>query len=225
LLDLWTGFFDLGFASTAGNAETSTFTLGANASRTTPRDKMSVFFNSIRANGFDQANQRTIRTANATRGGLQYDLNVSRKLFGFGLTTVEYDRFQNLDLRFVGGGGLGYKAIRTDATTLSFNAGGSANREFFSTGLRRTSGELLLGNDFTHKFNDRLSMFEKLQFFPNLTETGQFRLNFDIGAAAKLAKWLSWQTQFGNRYLSNPVPGRKTNDTLFTTGLRVTFAR
>jgi hypothetical protein len=28
-----------------------------------------------------------------------------------------------------------------------------------------------------------------------------------------------------DRYLSNPLPGKKTNDILLTTGLRLTFAK
>jgi hypothetical protein len=40
---------------------------------------------------------------------------------------------------------------------------------------------------------------------------------------AKLTKILSWQTSFNDYYLSNPVPGKKTNDLLLSTGLRLTF--
>jgi hypothetical protein len=42
LIDLWAGTFDLGFTQTAGNTETETFTLGANAVRATTRDKSTV---------------------------------------------------------------------------------------------------------------------------------------------------------------------------------------
>jgi hypothetical protein len=34
---------------------------------------------------------------------------------------------------------------------------------------------------------------------------------------------LSWQTSFNDYYLSNPAPGKKTNDLLLSTGLRLTF--
>lgn len=42
LIDLWSGFLDLGFAQSAGNADTQTFNLNAQASRSTTRDKMSA---------------------------------------------------------------------------------------------------------------------------------------------------------------------------------------
>jgi len=39
----------------------------------------------------------------------------------------------------------------------------------------------------------------------------------------KLSRWLSWQLSLSDRLNSNPIPGKKKNDVLFTTGLRFTF--
>ena len=61
--------------------------------------------------------------------------------------------------------------------------------------------------------------------FNNLSETGQYRINFDAGTATNLLPWLSLQVTFSDRYLSNPVAGRKKNDVILTTGLRFSFAR
>jgi len=61
--------------------------------------------------------------------------------------------------------------------------------------------------------------------FDNLNNGGEYRMNFDLGTATTLRKWLSWQVTASDRYLSNPVFGRRTNDLLLTTGFRVSFAR
>ncbi len=50
-------------------------------------------------------------------------------------------------------------------------------------------------------------------------------MNFDLGLATTLRKWLSWQVTGSDRYLSNPVFGRKKNDMILSTGFRVTFAK
>jgi putative salt-induced outer membrane protein len=223
LVDLWGGFLDLAFATTQGNAETSTFTLGGEASRITTRDKISVRYTSLYARS--DASGESITTANAKRGGITYNLNLSPRWFTFGSVDLEFDEFQNLDLRFVPAGGLGAHMIRRERTTLDFQLGAAANREFFSTGLRRTSGEVLLGEEFIHQFNDRTSVRQKMVVFPNVTDGGSYRVNFDTSAVAALNRWLSWQFTASNRYLSNPVPGRKKNDILFTTGVRLTFAK
>jgi hypothetical protein len=61
--------------------------------------------------------------------------------------------------------------------------------------------------------------------FPNLSDGGQYRFQFDATAATKLKAWLSWQVTVSDRYLSNPLPGLKSNDELLSTGLRVTFGK
>ena len=42
---------------------------------------------------------------------------------------------------------------------------------------------------------------------------------------AAFITWLTWNLSLSDRYLSNPVPGRKTNDFLYTTGLGIAFAQ
>jgi hypothetical protein len=91
--------------------------------------------------------------------------------------------------------------------------------------LNRTSGEALVGEEITYKLSSRTSLKEKTVFFPNMSETGEFRLNFDTSAVMALKTWLGWQITFSDRYLSDPVIGAKSNDVLLSTGLRLTFGK
>ena len=50
-------------------------------------------------------------------------------------------------------------------------------------------------------------------------------MNFDLGATTALTDWLTWNVALSDRYLSNPVPGRKANDVLYSTGLGFSFGR
>ncbi len=36
-------------------------------------------------------------------------------------------------------------------------------------------------------------------------------------------RWLTWNVALSDRYPSNPVPGNKTNDWLYTTGVGLSF--
>ncbi|MBS1828768.1 MAG: DUF481 domain-containing protein [Acidobacteria bacterium] len=223
LVDLWAGFVDLGFSQATGNSIISTLTSSANASRITSRDKIAVTFTSIYSKNTVTGN--SLLTANAMRGGISYNVNLTPKMYAYGSTDLEFDEFQKLDLRFVPSAGFGYHAIKKDGNVLDLFGGGALNKEFFSTGIRRTSGEAVIGNEFIRKITGRTLLREKLVFYPNLTEQGEYRINFDLSQATTLNKWLAWQLSFSNRYLSNPVQGRKTNDLIITTGFRVTFAR
>lgn len=223
LVDLWTGFLDLGFAATKGNADTQTFTLSSRADRATNRDKIGAYYTSIFASNSTAGT--TLTTANSKRGGVTYDVNLNKKWFAWGSVDLESDEFQRLDLRFVPQGGLGHHTINNDRTKLDLRVGASGNREFFSTGLQRNSAEIVFGEDFQHNFTKTTSIQQRLRYFPNMTETGAYRLNFDTTFATALAKWFSLQFTVSDRYLSNPVPGRKSNDILYSTGIRLTFAQ
>jgi putative salt-induced outer membrane protein len=224
LVDLWVGNLDLGFAASRGNANTETLTLSTNAARSTTRDKISVYYASLfSSSDFSGGTNET--TANSKRGGVSYNLNLNKKAFVFGTVDLESDQFQDLDLRFSPAGGGGYHAIDTKPTQLDLRVGAAANREFFSTGLNRTSAELLLGDSFAHKFSAATHIEQKLDFFSNLSNSGEYRMNFDISGVTAIHKWLSWQLTISDRYLSNPVVGRKKNDAIFSTGARVSFGK
>ncbi len=252
LVDLWVGNLDLGFAASRGNANTETLTLSTNAARSTTRDKIAVYYTSIfSSSDFSGGTSQT--TANSKRGGVSYNLNLNKKAFVFGSVDLESDQFQALDLRFTPAGGAGYHAIATKPTQLDLRVGAAGDQEFFSTGLsrtgtfiagaltgvptigsttfssqqqiNRTSAELLLGNNFVHKFNSTTSVEQKLDVFANLSNTGAYRVNLDISAVTAIRKWFSWQVTISDRFLSDPLPGFKKNDAIYSTGARVSFGK
>jgi putative salt-induced outer membrane protein YdiY len=229
LTDFWSGILDTGLSVTRGNSATLAYSLSAKAARVTTRDKISVFSTAVYASDDTTPPSRT--TAHAIRGGIRGDFNVSDRVFVFGFTDFEYDQFQDLDLRNVLGGGLGYHVIKTKNTTFDVFGGGDYEQEYFSatpafpTGLTRKTGEVVLGEELDTKLNGRTTLSEKFSLFPNVSDTGNYRLQFDATAATKLKAWLSWQITFSDRYLSNPLPGLKKNDLLLSTGLRLTFGK
>ncbi|MBY0374722.1 MAG: DUF481 domain-containing protein [Bryobacteraceae bacterium] len=228
LIDLWAGNATIGWAGTKGNAETQTFTVGMTATRVTNTDKMTVYFNAIRANA--EVNRIAARTAQAIRGGWGYNRNLSKRVFINTFNDYEYDRFQNLDLRFVLGGGLGYAAWQSERGRLDVVGGAAYNREKFDP-IRpqqpfvRNSAEAYWGNDFRYRLNARTNLTQSFRMFNNLSNTGNYRVNFDTGATTQVFKWLTWNIAISNRFLSNPVPGRQQNDFLYTTGFGISFAR
>lgn len=220
---LWAGTASIGFAGTSGNAKTLTFTTGVNAARVTNTDKTTLYFNTIKATArVDEVNSAT---AQAVRGGIGYDHNVSPRLFVNAFNDYEYDRFQDLDLRFVIGGGLGFHALKTERMSLDALAGADFNRSSFSTPLVRQSAEFYWGDDYALKLTGATSLVQSFRMFNDLTNTGTYRMNFDVGATTRIAKWMTWNLSLSDRYLSFPAPGRKANDFLYTTGVGITFSK
>ena len=220
---LWAGTAALGLAGTSGNAKTLTFTTAVNAARATNSDKTSLYFNTIKASAL--VDGKSADTAEAVRGGISYNRNLKPRLFANVFNDWEYDKFQSLDLRFVIGGGLGFHAIKTERSQLDLLGGGDYNHSSFSTPLIRNTGEIFWGDDYNLKLTSATSLVQSFRMFNDLSDTGMYRLNFDVGASTKIAKWLTWNVSLSDRYLSDPVPGRKSNDFLYTTGLGIMFAR
>jgi putative salt-induced outer membrane protein YdiY len=221
---LWTGFADVGISLARGNAATNTVSVAVNASRSTRTDKTAAHFQQIFSSG-KWTDGTSVTTAKAIRGGWAYNRNLGPRLFLNLFNDYEYDAFQSLDLRFVFGGGAGYRAVKKENTSLDFLGGADYSREKFSAPLIRNSAEAYWGNNLGYKISKNTTLTQSFRMFNNLTDTGIFRMNFDMGAATVLGKFLSWQLTFSDRYLSDPIPGRKKNDVLFTTGLRFTFSR
>lgn len=218
---VWGGSADAGLSAARGNTEALVISFGSQAARTTQSDKLSMYAALLFAR--DGTSGVSVTTAEAIRGGARYDRNISDGLFGFALADLERDRFQQLDLRLVLGGGLGYHAQRTETTRLDLFAGGSYNREKFTTGLMRNSAEALVGEELSYRLSDNASLAQRGVIYPNLSEFGEYRFAFDVTGVARLTERLGLQMTVSDRYQSNPLPGIKKNDLLLTAGINMTF--
>lgn len=220
LLQQWTGGADLGLSLTRGNSHTTNFALGMAISRETLRDKTSLYAASVYNRETSDGVSRTV--ANTFRFGARYDRNINRDWFGYGFTDLEHNGLQDLNLRWVLGGGLGYHAIRNERTKLDLLAGLDMSREYFEGDDNdRTSLEAQLGQTLDHQFTPRVSLKEQLFFFPNLSNGGEYRVNFDTSLVMDISRRLAWQVTLSDRYLSDPPGGFKQNDLLLTTGLKI----
>jgi putative salt-induced outer membrane protein YdiY len=220
---LWAGTATVGLAGASGNAETLTFTAAMNAARLTRTDKTTLTFSAIK--GSAKVDGDSTETARAIRGGIAYDhsLNNPRLFFNI-FNDYEYDKFQNLDLRFVIGGGIGFHAIKNEKSSLDLLAGGDYNHSKFSGSLRREVGEIYWGDEYNLRLGTAATLVQSLRIFREFSKSDA-RLNLDITLATKISKWLTWNLAVSDRYLNHPAPGRKTNDLLYTTGLGIAFSR
>lgn len=219
-LDNWSGGADIGFALTSGNSDTTNFALGLAMTRETRTDKTSIYAASVYSRDSTSGDSRTV--ANTIRGGIRYDRDFNRRWFAYGFLDLEHNGLQDLTLRLVPGGGIGYHAIRNERTQLDLLAGMAWNREYFKGDFNdRSSAEAQAGQTLEHRFSSRVLLKEQLFFFPNLSNGGEYRINFDSSLVTDITRRIGWQLTLSDRYLSNPPPGLEKNDLLLTTGLKI----
>jgi len=234
LMHGWNGGLDVGFSVARGNSETENLALAFNAVHPTLHDKITLYASSINTTN-NLSDPSTV--ASLEQGGLRYDRDIHPKLFVFGAADFMANALQFLDLRQVYSGGFGYHAIKSDRTTLDFLGGLNYTHETYSNGApvpgfpgvfesygkTNRFAALTLGEELNHKLGKSTVLTQSLGFFPNLQQTGEYRFTFNAGTVTKLKKWLGWQNQLGDIYISNPPTGSKNNDVVFTTGLNISF--
>jgi len=230
----WSGLLDTGLALTSGNSSTLSYTLATKAVRETPRDKLTFYTAYVFANDNTTPPKRT--TANYLRSGVRGDLNLTPRIFVFAFADFETNELQHLNLRQVYGGGFGYHVIKRENLTFDVFGGASYDRDSFGkyflttppaffAGYTTNSAEIVAGEELSAKLGARTTLGERFVFYPNMSDTGEYRYQFTANSTTVIKKWLSWQITFADSYLSNPPVGLKGNDLLLSTGLRVNWGK
>jgi len=239
LLHGWNGGANVGFSLARGNSQTENLALAVNAVHATLNDKFTASVSSIYTQNDLAVAPSSTTVANLVQGGVRYERNINPRIFAFVGADFMSNALQELDLRSVYGGGLGYHAVNTPNTTLDLLGGLNYTHETYSDGpevspptvpptlvsygVTNRFAALTLGQEFMHKIHASTVLTESLYFYPDLEDTSQYRGTFNFGTVTKISNWLGWQNQFGDIYVSNPPTGAKKNDVVFTTGLNFTF--
>jgi putative salt-induced outer membrane protein len=222
----WNGAATVGFSLARGNSNTTNLAIGFNGTRATLNDKLLTYATSIYAS--DNTPGKGGVTADDIRGGARYDRNIASRAFAFGSADYEYNELQDLNLRSIYSAGFGYHAIKRPNMTFDLLLGANYTRESYSANastvaLQRNVAGVTAGEDFMRKLGKTTTVNEQFYFYPDLSNTGQYRFAFDLGLDTKINKWLGWQTTASDRFLSDPIPGTLRNDLILTTGVNFTF--
>jgi putative salt-induced outer membrane protein YdiY len=230
ILSDWSGGGNVGFALARGNSDTTNLAVGFNADRKAKSDEIKVYASSVYSTAGAIAGGTV--TANEILGGIRYDRNLNAALFAFVSGDFLHDQLQSLNLQQIYSGGLGWHAIKRTGTTLDLLAGVNYTRDSYSgptavgssTSVSQSFPALTLGEDFAKKIGSTSSLTEDFTFYPDLSDTSQYRFAADAGWTTQIKKWIGWQVTFSDRYISNPpILGTKNNDTVLSTGLKFSF--
>jgi putative salt-induced outer membrane protein len=225
ILEAWKGGINLGFALARGNSETTNLTTGFTADRKTMNDEITAYFSSLYTTD-DKTGGGTI--ANSIIGGLKYDRNITKRVFAFASGDFTHDELQDLNIRAIYSGGLGYHLISNPNTTLDLLGGVNYTHESYGGGptlVTRNLAGITLGESGMHKFGKSTTVTEVFYFYPDLSNTSEYRFSFDAASVTQINKWFGLQIGLSDRYVTDPpIIGTKSNDVILTTGVNFTFA-
>jgi putative salt-induced outer membrane protein YdiY len=224
----WKGKGALGYSVVRGDSNAGNLSVDFNATRSQlrlpdlkERSRTNYFLNMIFANTEASSGQRI--TANSLSSGVRQDFILSHRNFWFLLGQIDRSDTQSLNLRQTYGGGLGHELIQRSRVQMQLLGGMTYVNEHFQTNVNRKNAEGLLGEKLKWKLSEWLAIEHAFNFYPNLTNSGDYRLDTSSTLSTKISSRLSFNTTIADRYLSRPLPNRRSNEFVFTSGLGFTF--
>jgi putative salt-induced outer membrane protein YdiY len=197
-----------------------TYSINGDAVKQTATDKLSGYLQATY--GRRERDGVTERTSDLIRAGAQYDRDLNERTFGFGALDFERNKLIDLDLRSVVAGGLGYHIVKREGLTFDVSSGPAYNREQYTTETREAM-EWLFAEESTHALTPAVSFKQRLAYYANLEDGGEYRTVFDAGLVLKVTDRWNATATLNHRHQSNPLPGVEENDLLFVTGLQYVF--
>ena len=204
--DGWTASVEVGINGTAGNSETLSQRIGADAKRKVGQHSTS--FNAI----YNRATTERTETANNAFGTLRYDRELGETRWSmFAVGTIEYDVFRAFDLRLAANGGMGYALIRNEAMKLITRFGSGVSHEIGGPD-NSYRPEAVFGLDFEHQLTKRQKLTCTADYYPEWADFRTYRVNTNAGWEVLLDGYnLSLKAGVLSLYDSRPE-GRKPSD-------------
>ncbi len=207
----WSGRVELSLHGDMGNTDKLNAKLGFSTVREAALDRLTL---TLRAE-YEESDGGT--TTSEAYGGTFYERDVSERKFLFTRFELEYDQFEQVDLRSRLAVGMGYFLIRNPRQDLKIFGGVGGERERFSDGTREWTPLVGGGYDYRLDVRSWLLLKSSLVSYVNPTELDDFRLNADNSAELPLSNRSNWKLRLGvrNEYDSEPLPGVEQLDTTY----------
>jgi putative salt-induced outer membrane protein YdiY len=217
--------FGLGASFASGNTDATNLSVTADGVRATDEDKLSLYLRGQYARSNDST------TADQTRLGARHDQNIGVKMFSYLAADFERNRIVELSLRSQLGGGLGYHFVKADDHHIDLFSGLSYSYDRYASPtlvddelrVRYSYLSLNLGEESQHQLTDSTRFKQRLNLLPNLKARGEYRATWDADLAVAINKTLNLTVGVAFAYNSDPGLGRRSADTLLTTGISVKF--
>lgn len=219
---LWSGSVSLGAQMRRGNTDSSDVRFDATALRKAPREELALRFYA------DYGETEGETDTNEIFGEVKLKVFQTDRFYLFGLTNMEYDEMENLDLRAQVFGGPGYNFIDTERTKLLGEIGAGLTGEFFDEddgGDEETlEASLRLNAEWRQKLFANAEFFQGLTVYPSLGKFGDYRLRSESTLSAPFSEQWAIKLSLVDDYDSNPESEDvKKNDLKFIAAIQYKY--
>ncbi|MCC6928476.1 MAG: DUF481 domain-containing protein [Gemmatimonadaceae bacterium] len=205
---------DLGYVSTTGNTEVSTFNLGEKLILRAGRWEHKQQFGSI------YASQDGKQTSNLLFTNWRSDWSFHPRLALFGYAGYDRNTFAGISRRFEEALGLSAKLVTLASDTWALEAGLAMNQQRATDGAEDSFASVRSATFYRHNFSKTAYFQQGVEFLPNLETSEDYRMNTESALVAPLSTHVAMKLGYVIRFDNLPEPGRNKSDRIFTTGLQ-----
>lgn len=185
------------------------------------KDDLLSFFLSV-----DYSEQDDLRSQNEYRGGISYENMLNERTFWYTRLEMEFDEFENLDLRSTAAVGLGYYWLRKDDHELKNRLGIGYRHEAFNNDISKDEAVLDLGLDYRVDIAPWLQFTHSTTFSPGFEDFDDYRLDVDTAVILPLqSDKLKLKLGIRNEYNSQPQSGIERLDNTYYANLMLSLER
>lgn len=211
------GSVDVGFVSASGNTDVTTLTVGV---RSSFQQAPWTFRQSA---AYVYGKTRGAESANLLRLLGRAEFAVRSRLSAFGAVVMERNPYAGFNRRLDEHLGAQWRAIATERDSLTLDAGGVLTQQQNADGSMLDASSARAALAYRHGFAGGATGQQWLEYVPDLTRSGAYRLNSETAISAPLAGRLSLKVSLVLQYNSRPPAGFGTTDRVFTSGIQLKF--
>lgn len=205
---------DLGYVSTTGNTDVSTFNLGEKLILRAGRWEHKQQFGSI------YASQDGKQTSNLLFTNWRSDWSFHPRLSLFGYAGYDRNTFAGISRRFEEALGLSAKLLTLPMDTWSLEAGLAMNQQRATDDTENSFASVRSATFYRHSFSKTAYFQQGVEFLPNLETSEDYRVNTESALVAPISTHVAMKLGYVVRFDNLPEPGRNKSDRIFTTGLQ-----
>ncbi len=212
----WTATLEAGGVFKDGNTDRLDGRGRFDVERKTNEDLLKFFL------AAEYSEQSKVRTTNEYRGGVLYENQINKKWYWYTRLELEFDEFENLDLRSTAAAGVGYYWLRKPDHELKNRMGLGYRHESFTNGMTRNEAVIDLGVDYRIDVAPWLRFTHSGTYSPDFEDTDNYRLDFDTAAVLPFQNdALKLKIGMRNEYNSRPSSGLDRLDNIYYANLLI----
>ena len=197
----WSGALAIGALLTEGNSDANSANANFNAQRRTEKDRytMDAFWNRSTQAGKKSSNpdpfnkDDTELTVGNYGAGLKYDYFSSPKLYYYANGSGKVDHVADLDLRLIGGGGVGYQWKESEKVKWGTEVGLSAvDEDYAGNDADADFVAVRLGSNLAYQVSKSTSFEQVAELLPSLEDSEDVIAKLDNRLKLNIAgKWIA----------------------------------